>query len=289
MCKNEVEVSILITAYNEENFIEKSVSSALSQNYNSFEVVVINDGSKDRTQDLLEDKFDDDRLRIFEQKNKGRIKSLNKGVKLSKGKFIAILDADDIAMKNRVKKQANFLLENKNTGVVGSSYIRNDKIRGKKYVRRYPKKDSEIKKEMSKYIPIAHSSSMIRKEAILQVGGYRNGKHGLEDMNLWIRIGRSWDLANLNEALVLRNIRNDSHWHSVTGRQYRNFQLAKLNARAIKAFSLSYYYYVFPLGRLVYSWLPVLLKRVARRLSSGIEERDLRSDPKDEDGISVSS
>lgn len=276
-----VDVSILITAYNEEEYIKRSVSSALKQEHEKFEVIVINDGSKDKTEELLE-KFDDSRLKIFNQKNKGRIKSLNRGVRISNGNFIAILDADDVAFKSRIKKQSELLRENEEVGVVGSSYIRNDEIRKERYIRKYPSEDDDIRKEMAKYIPISHSSAMLRKKAILESGGYMENEYGLEDMDLWLRIGKEWGLANIEEPLVARNIRGDSYWHRTVKSYSRNIQLAKLNAKAVRVFSLPLYYYIFPLARLMYSWLPTPTKRVARRLISRIIESDISPDLQDE-------
>lgn len=275
-------VSVLITAHNEEENIEGAVRSVLGQSYPNLEVIAISDGSEDTTVDMLE-QFTHEDLRIYDQDKRGRVESLNRGVDLAAGAFIAILDADDRSLPGRIEKQARFLDEHQTVGVVGSSYVRRDMVRGERYIRNFPTHDREIRKAMAKCVPIAHSSAMIRKSSICDVNGYAESDYGLEDMDLWIRIARDWRLANIPEPLILRNIRQDSHWRSVTNRHLRNARLARLTARAVHELSLPFYYYVFPLARLAYSGLPVPLKRVTRRLLSSIEEQDL------EDGSSIPS
>ena len=169
--------------------------------------------------------------------------------------------------------------KNKEVGVVGTNYVRIDSIRNEIHIRRYPEEDRIIRREMSKYIPIAHSSVMFRRRAAIEVGGYDESLSDHEDLDLWMRVAKNWKLANIPEPLVVRHIRSDSYWHRNFGAHARNAHLAKLNARAVAELSLPFYYYAFPIARLAYSWLPVPLKRITRRLVSDIEEQDLEESP----------
>ena len=272
-------VTVLITAYNEADYIEDAVRSVLTQTYDNLEAVVINDGSSDETEDVLSRRFEDGRLRVFNRGRNGRVTSLNHGLDVASGAFVAMLDADDRCKPTRMKKQVSFLRKNKEVGVVGTNYVRIDNIRGESHIRKYPEEDRRIRREMSKYIPIAHSSVMFRRRAVESVGGYNRDLYGHEDLELWIRVAQNWKLANIPEPLVVRHIRSDSYWHRNFGAHARNAHLAKLNARAVAELSLPFYYYAFPIARLAYSWLPVPLKRITRRLVSDIEEQDLEESP----------
>ena len=275
MGEKSVLTSVVITVYNEEEHIEGAVNSVLKQTYNNLELIVINDGSEDETEGTLRKNFDDKRMKLINIGRKGRTRALNCGVEAANGQFVAILDADDRCLPRRVERQAEFLSNHKDVGVVGCDYIRKDTLRNEKYVRSYPKNDKSIRKEMAKYIPLAHSCVMFRRQAIMEAGGYDERLADHEDLDLWIRVAQNWELANIPEPLVVRQIRSDSYWHSQFETHSRDMHLAKVNARAVGALSLPYHYYLFPLARLIYSWLPTPLKRVARRLSSGIEESDI--------------
>lgn len=273
-------VSLIMAAFNEEESIKGAIESVLNQKYTKFDLIVINDGSEDKTKEIIESMYEEDcKVRLINQRNRGLAYSLNKAIKVSKSEFIARLDADDRCLPGRFEKQVSFLRQNEKVGVVGSDYLRIDDIRDKNHIRGYPKKDKKIRRAMSKYIPIAHSSVMFRRRAVVEVGGYNESLSDHEDLDLWIRVAKNWKLANIPEPLIVRHIRSDSYWHRNFSRHARNVHLAKLNARAVKELSLPFYYYVFPLARLAYSWLPIRLKRTVRHLLSDIEEQDLEESP----------
>jgi glycosyltransferase involved in cell wall biosynthesis len=228
---------------------------------------------------VLRRRFADERLRVFNQERKGRVPSLNHGLDVSNGVFVAVLDADDRCRPNRIERQVDYLSAHEDVGVVGSYYHRKDGIRGEEYVRKYPTRDGTIRREMAKYIPISHSCAMYRMRAVVEAGGYDERLTDHEDLDLWIRIARNWRLANIPEPLVVRHIRNDSYWHRNFDAQARNVHLARLNAKAVWDLSLPFYYYAYPLARLVYPWLPDSVKRIVRRFGSGIEEQDLEDGP----------
>ena len=272
-------VTVLITAYNESEYIEEAVRSVLAQTYDHLEAVVINDGSTDETGNVLRRRFDDGRLRVVNQERKGRVRSLNHGLDVAKGAFVAVLDADDRCRPDRIARQVDYLSAHEAVGVVGTYYHRKDGIREEEYVRKYPTRDRSIRRAMAKYIPISHSCAMYRTRAVLDIGGYNEDLADHEDLDLWIRVAQNWELANIPEPLVVRHIRNDSYWHRNYDAHARNMHLARLNAKAVRDLSLPFSYYAFPMARLVYPWLPDAVKRVVRRFGSGIEEQDLEDSP----------
>ena len=113
-------ISVLMTSYNASNFIKDSIKSILKQSYKNWELVIVDDCSKDNSVKIIK-KFKEKRIKLFTlNKHLGRTKALNYGLKRVKGKYIAILDADDVAINSRLKKQINFLKKNKTFSLVGS-------------------------------------------------------------------------------------------------------------------------------------------------------------------------
>ena len=108
---NKLDFSIIIPVFNQEKYIKKCIKSALCQNFSgSFEVIVINDGSFDKTEDILKE-FNDKKLKVFDNKNSGAAYSRNFGIKEAFGEYVVFLDADDILEKNALQ---NFYNSNKN-------------------------------------------------------------------------------------------------------------------------------------------------------------------------------
>lgn len=112
-------VSVVIPSYNHARFIHDSVRSALDQTVRDLEVIVVDDGSRDETLQVL-DHIKDERLKVFTQENKGAHEALNRGIKLSSGEFISILNSDDIYAQNRLERLLAVLEEQPELGIVGS-------------------------------------------------------------------------------------------------------------------------------------------------------------------------
>ena len=113
-------VAVLMSVYNGEKYLREAINSILSQTFNDFEFLIINDGSTDGTADILKS-YTDSRIKIINnEKNIGLTKSLNKGLKIAKGEYIARQDADDISMPERLKEEVAFLEIHKDYAVVGT-------------------------------------------------------------------------------------------------------------------------------------------------------------------------
>ena len=116
-------VSILMPMYNSEKYIKESINSILNQEYKNFELIIVDDGSIDSSIEIVKE-YNDSRIKLYENiENKGLPYTRNKLLSLATGEYIALLDSDDIALKNRIKAQVEFLEENKNIDIVGSSAI----------------------------------------------------------------------------------------------------------------------------------------------------------------------
>ncbi len=200
-------VTAVITAHNEEDLIGEAIASALAQTHVECEVLVVDDGSVDRTAEVAE-AFGDPRVRVLREAHAGRSAALNKGIASATQGLIAILDADDLWLPNRCIRQVAFLDAYPQVAVVGSrAYLRDEQ--GRERLQRVPTSDGAIRRAMAWGNPFVHSSVMMRRSALEACGGYADTR--FEDYHLLIRIAAAHPVANLAEPLVVRRLRPGSH------------------------------------------------------------------------------
>lgn len=193
-------VSVLMPAYNAEKYIQESVESVLCQSYKDFEFIIIDDGSTDRTASLIES-YDDSRIQLIKNPcNRGLIRTLNKGLGLARGTYVARMDADDICIPTRLCEQVNFMEANKNVGICGT-WI---EVFGKyNFVQKYPTKNMEIKANLFLMNPLAHPSVIMRKVLLDQYDlRYSNEWKYVEDYELWQRALFCMEFANIPQVLL---------------------------------------------------------------------------------------
>jgi glycosyltransferase involved in cell wall biosynthesis len=193
-------ISILLPVYNAENYVQETIASILAQTYTHFELIVINDGSTDRSQEII-DSFNDKRIITLKNEHNIRlIATLNLGLQKAKGKYIARIDADDIMLPNRISKQVMFLEENLDYGMVGSYVQTFGDVEGSIF---YPLDDASIRYTSMFYNPFVHSTVMLRASVIAtNLLDYDSTMLHVEDYALWIQIMRVSKVANLPEILV---------------------------------------------------------------------------------------
>jgi glycosyltransferase involved in cell wall biosynthesis len=217
-------VSVVMPVYNSENYIVEAIESILNQTYKNFEFIIINDGSTDKTLDIIK-KYakKDKRIKVVNnEKNLKICKSLNKGILLSKGKYIARADGDDISLKNRFKEQIEFLEKNKDVGVVGGyMQIFNGETGKNISIRRYETDDKKLKKNIFFYSPLSHPTVVFRKEVFNKLGMYDENYHDCEDLELWFRIGSKYKFANIPKILIKYRY----HPNSITVRKIRRMEI----------------------------------------------------------------
>ena len=192
-------LSVIMCVYNGESFLKEAVESVLRQSYTSFEFIVVNDGSTDRSAGIL-DTFDDPRIkRIDNRSNLGLIRSLNIGLDVAKGEFIARMDADDICAPDRFQKQLSFLKDNPDIGVCGSWV----KIVGEEATYKFPLTNDEIMAALLEYNAMAHPSVLFRSKLLKESGlRYDSQFPGAEDYELWSRMIFLTRFANIPEPLL---------------------------------------------------------------------------------------
>ncbi len=196
-------VSVIISTYNDAEYLAESVQSVLDQTYQNIECIIIDDCSTDNTVEIIEN-MKDERIRyIRNEKNKGLIANLNAGIALATGEYIARLDSDDYWMQtDKLEKQVEFLDEHKSYGLVGT-HARVYSLSGESlFSIQSPLTDEDIRATMLVKNPFVHSSVVFRTSLARACRGYSTDETYVEDYGLWMRMGTSAKLANLNIAGV---------------------------------------------------------------------------------------
>ncbi|RAK12618.1 glycosyl transferase family 2 [Halanaerobium saccharolyticum] len=204
-------ISVIMSVYNAEKYLEKAVESILTQSYHNFEFIIINDKSKDNSADIISKYADQDqRIKYIEnERNRGLTYSLNKGLELAKGEYIARMDADDISTSDRLKKQVDYLKKNKEISLIGTSAYNIDENGKIIAERNVPLEYEEIKRNINLVNPIIHPSVMFKKKDILDIGGYNEEFKKVQDYELWFRIiANGLKVENLSERLLYYRVNN---------------------------------------------------------------------------------
>jgi len=202
--KSNPDVSVVLSVRNGGADLPKAIGSILAQSFTDFELIAINNGSTDGTRSYL-DSITDPRVRVFHQADAGLAAALNRGISLAQGRYIARQDHDDLANPARIGKQVAFLDANPEHGLVGTraEIWVGDRPSGRFYDP--PTEDQILKFDLLFNNPFVHSSVMMRKSALDQVGVYTTDKarQPPEDYELWSRISRRYRVANLAERLTV--------------------------------------------------------------------------------------
>jgi glycosyltransferase involved in cell wall biosynthesis len=215
-------VTVFIPAYNAEAFVGQAIESVLAQTYPDFELLVIDDGSRDHTRQIAEAwAARDARIRVVSRENRGRPTTRNEAFDLARGRYLAVLDADDLSVPHRLEHQVSFMDANPGIAVCGS---RNVHLRGpedlqrrnlsRSILRKHPADVQGIRAVQLFDCALRQSTVMFRMETV-RARNYRyNPAYPLaEDFELWSRIVRSDAMANLPEVLgyYRRHERQSTH------------------------------------------------------------------------------
>ena len=194
-------ISIVLPCYNSQDYIENCINSITEQDWNNYELIIIDDGSSDNTNNIIK-KYSNIKLRYVKNNtNKGIVHSLNKGISMAKGEYIARIDSDDLMHKNRLSKQVNYLEEYPEIALVGSWQFIIDKLGKVIGLKQYPVQHEEIKLLLPFENPFSHPSIMIRSNIIKTIG-YNEKYTNCEDYNLWEKIVSKNITANIPECLT---------------------------------------------------------------------------------------
>jgi glycosyltransferase involved in cell wall biosynthesis len=174
------------------------------QTYSDFEIIVINDGSLDDS-GLTVHSFNDSRIRYIEQTNQGLAATLNRGIDLSHGVYVARQDQDDFSLPDRLAKQVAYMQAHPECGLLGTwaQIMEIEKLSDRFH--RHPTDPGELRYHLLFNNPFVHSSVMLRKSVLDQIGGYSTDpeRQPPEDYELWSRISRVAEVSNIPESLLI--------------------------------------------------------------------------------------
>jgi len=236
---NNPEISVVMPVYNSEKYLKESIESVLDQSFDDFEFIIVDDGSVDNSYNIINEySKKDDRIVILKnERNLGISETRTRGTKHAKGKYIAIVDADDVCLPSRFEKQYNYLESHNDCGVVGSFIEMFDsdtnKIIG---TRKYYENDANLRKRIFLYCPVAQPACMIRREVFDKVGYYDSTLVTSADLDMWFRIGTKYKFANIQEILLKYRV----HKNSTTTSKIKTMEEITLGIR--KKYSHGYGY-----------------------------------------------
>lgn len=197
-------ISVVLPVYNAEKYVREAVESVLAQTFSNFELIVINDGSTDRSGSILRDLAAvDRRVVLVDRPNGGLVSALNEGIKLARAGLIARMDADDIVMPDRFAEQYRRMSDAPELGAIGSFILIVDADGAIIRQGDYPVSEGDVGSFLEVGCPFAHPTVMMRKEAVVAAGGYRKAFSHAEDYDLWLRIHElGYALGNIPKPLL---------------------------------------------------------------------------------------
>lgn len=200
-------VSVVMTTFNAERYLAAAVDSILAQTMKDFEFIIVDDGSTDQTRPMLDSYSQlDPRVRPIFVERSGRIGSLNQAVQAARAPLIANLDADDVSLPIRLEKLVEAMDADPKLGLVGAAYVERIDENGKPIMKRLarPTDDKMLRRLLMRTVPFFHSSSMYRKQAWADAGGFDEKLVCLEDYDMWIKIASKWKVGNVPYTLSLK-------------------------------------------------------------------------------------
>lgn len=221
-------VSVIMTAYNEEKYIAEAIQSILNQTYKNLELIIVNDGSTDRTLDIIK-KFSDNRIKLINNKrNLGASESSNRGIEIAKGKYIARMDADDISLPSRIEKQIDFLEYNTDIHVIGTwiKVIFEDLIESN-VLWKYDFDSEKIRSSLIFNPGVAHPTLMFRREVLVNTK-YNTSYGSAIDYDLYSRLPREVKFSNIQETLLYYRRHDNQMSTGITSKQQQNAKRVRL-------------------------------------------------------------
>jgi glycosyltransferase involved in cell wall biosynthesis len=209
-------ISVMMPVYNAERYVGQAIDSILAQTLGDFEFLIADDGSTDNSLSLLKTYVEQDqRIRLTSNPNQGVSRTRNQMLQQARGEFIAVMDADDIALPERFALQIDFLRQHPAVICVGGSHHLIDDAGRLLTFLALPQTDAEIQKAaLAGHGSICHPCAMIRRYALEKIGGYDEAYRSAHDLDVWLKLGEIGKLANLPQPLLQYRI----HPNSVSGR-----------------------------------------------------------------------
>ncbi|HET7340832.1 MAG TPA: glycosyltransferase [Methylomirabilota bacterium] len=259
-------VSVLMAVRDGAPWVAEAVASVLAQTAGDLELIVVDDGSTDATPDLLS-AVSDRRLRVVRQPAAGLTRALNRALTVAGAPLVARLDADDVALPERLARQRAFLERWPEIGVLGTAAREVDDRGATVRIVQPPPDDAALRRALIRANPFVHSSVMLRRALLEQAGGYDETLAVAQDYDLWMRLARLTRLANLADVLVVRRL--GPRRVSVAREEDRLRTEARVRWRAVRSGSYPAWCAIFALRPALALALPRPLRRAMRAARAG--------------------
>lgn len=274
-------ISVIMSAYNAEHFLREAIDSILNQTYDNFEFIIIDDASTDSSKSILRS-YNDQRIRLhLNKENLGLTRSLNIGLTLAKGSYIARQDADDVSYPERFQKQLDFFRANPGLAILGTqaNYIYEDGQLAKGFRINKPLTNTGLHFSLTYDSPFVHSTVMFRSRIIPgKLRGYNEQFRTNQDFELWSRAAVDLSMANMGEILLNFRIVKTSvssgyraeDIHKLNSIYYKNCLHCGFEKKQADLFVSFLFHFVFmkTLGRRKYRPIPKFLFKHIRKIAS---------------------
>lgn len=250
-------ISVVMSIFNQENFLKESIESILNQTYRDFEFLILDDASTDKSLKIIKT-FKDKRIKVFQNRERqGLAKRLNFLIRQTKGEYIARMDGDDISSVNRLKEQIEFLDKHARIALVGS-WVKIIDDKGKAIGEfKHPIKYEDIKKAILSYNPFMHSSVMFRKNVFEKIGGYDENLFYSQDYDLFLRVAVKYPCVNIPKFLL------KFRWQTNFEKQKKQHLLAlKIRFKAIQKYGYKKCEIINLAKPLLYYLIPIFIKKL---------------------------
>ncbi len=249
-------ISVVMSVYNAEKYLKEAIESILNQTFQDFEFIIVNDCSTDRSGVILNDyekRYSSITL-INNQENIGLTKNLNSAIALSKGEYIARMDADDISEINRFERQIEYLRVHEDIDILGA-FSNDINESGEVFrTRTTPVKHKDIIKMLPKLCPISHPTVMFKKSSLEKIGFYNEKYRTSQDLEMWYRAaGAGLKFGNVPEYLFKYRMDSDFLARKTFKFRWNDY---KLRLEGFKHIQLPWYKYGYALIPIVLGVLP---------------------------------
>jgi len=230
------EVTVAMAVCNVERFLAEAIESVLGQTFADFEFVIVDFGSTDRSGEILSHYAAiDDRIHLYDKAGCTLVEARNEACAQANGRYIAVMDADDVCLSDRLRLEVEFLERNREVALVGGATDWIDANGKSLGIHELPTDDAEINTSLETRFPFCHPTLLIRREAFSAVGGYRKAFVFAHDYDLAVRIGERFRCANLAQVVLKYRI----HPSQVSLRRQEQQTLCRLAAQVSASYRRS--------------------------------------------------
>lgn len=214
-------ISILLPVFNCELYVKESLDSILQNTYPNFELIIVNDGSKDSTLDIIKE-YNDERIFLYNKINSGLIDTLNYGLKKCRYPIVMRMDGDDVIEENKIQKQLYYFFKSRSILTGTNGYLIDSEGLNRGFID-LPTEHNQILKSMLNMSPsFIHPSVMYYKDAVQKAGGYDSNFKHAEDFDLFLKLSSFGKLSNLNDRLIYLRKHDKNISHLNTQEQIKN-------------------------------------------------------------------